>query len=144
MIDLLVRYLHFLGIIILASMLVAQHLLYSANINRTQLARLRTLNKVYGAGLGIAFVSGLLLWLAVGKPKVFYSTGGLIHIKLTLFVVLAGLSMVPTLFFIRSAKTLNDDTTAVTPPKYIIGVIRAELTLLVVMPLVAVLMANGA
>ncbi len=144
MIDLLVRYLHFLGIIILASMLVAQHLLYSANINRAQLARLRILNKVYGAGLGIAFITGMLLWLAVGKPKEFYSAGGLIHIKLTLFVVLAGLSIVPTLFFVRSAKTLNDDTSTVTPPKHIIGVIRAELTLLILMPLVAVLMAGGA
>ena len=143
MIDLLVRYFHFLSIIVLAAALVGQHLFYSSTINSVQLTRLRTLNKLYGAAAAVAFITGMLLWLAVGKPKEFYSQGGLIHLKMTLFLVLAGLSVVPTVFFVRAGKALSDAAGTITPPKYVIGIIRAELTLLLLIPLVAVFMAQG-
>lgn len=143
MIDLLVRYAHFISIIVLASALVAQHLFYSPAINAMQCKKLRTLNIIYGAGAIVAFITGMLLWLAVGKPKEFYSQGGLIHMKMTLFIIMGLLSVVPTIFYKKASKLLAQNEAPITPPKYVIGVIRAELVILLLLPLIAVFMAAG-
>ncbi len=138
--DVVVRYMHFIGIIVLAAMLVAEHLLISKQMDLKTFKKLVVLDSVYGLSAMVTLVAGLLLWLAVGKPSEFYSSNFIFHIKVSLFVTIGLLSAVPTTYFIRNRKT-----TAATMvlPNYIVAIIRLELTLLLLIPLLAVLMARG-
>jgi putative membrane protein len=136
----LVRYAHFVAIIIFSSMLVAEHLLLSKQTSIDTLKKVAVIDLIYGISAVVVLVAGLSLWIGVGKPKEFYTSNFIFHIKLTLFILMAILSIIPTLFYIKSRKS---GESVITIPKYIIMVIRFELLLLLIIPLLAVLMARG-
>ena len=140
MLELLIRYCHFLGIIALFVTLVGEHLLVTPQMDRTTLKRVGRLDAIYGIAAGIVLAAGLYLWFAGSKGAAFYSANPIFHIKVTLFVVVGLLSIYPTVFFLRSRK-LPGEIIAV--PRKIIVLIRAQLALLLVIPLLAVLMARG-
>lgn len=138
--EILSRYLHFLGIFTMFAALVAEHLLLAPSVSKALMRRISVVDGIYGAGAVIALTFGLILWFGTGKPAAFYTQNWVFHIKLTLFVVLVLLSVYPTVFFIRRAKS-EAETIAV--PKLIIMLVRMELLILVLMPLTASIMAKG-
>ena len=139
-IDLFVRYIHFIGIIALSSALVLEHALIARELIPAQLKRLLRIDTIYGVSALLLLFGGLGMWFVFGKPAVFYSSNPIFHIKVTLFLIMAAISIHPTLFFIRHR---NVQTGVVTLPKSIIMAIRVELLLLIFIPLLAVLMASG-
>jgi len=138
--ELFVRYLHFIGIMILAAALVSEHLLLAAEMTRAQLRKVAMLDAVYGVSAVVVLVTGLLQWLVTGKPTEFYSENPIFHAKLGLFLLMVLLSIYPTLFFLRNRKGSD---TVINMPKAIIMLIRFELLLLLIIPLSAVFMASG-
>lgn len=138
--ELLCRYAHFLGIIVLASMLVAEHMLLKGQLNSKEIKRLAVIDASYGISALVVFLAGLSLWLWTGKPLDFYSSNIVFHSKLSAFLLMALLSIYPTLFLMKHRK---NKTESVAVPKSIVMVLRAELMLLVIIPLLAVLMARG-
>jgi len=138
--ELIIRYVHFLGVFGLVSSLVAEHLLISKETKIEQFKKLVLTDLVYGISAVIALVSGLSLWLWVGKPADFYSANWIFHAKLTLFVLTFLFSLYPTKFFLKHR---NTESEAVSIPKSVIMVIRLELLLVFIIPFFAVLMANG-
>ncbi|RYY03851.1 MAG: DUF2214 family protein [Gammaproteobacteria bacterium] len=138
--EVLVRYVHFLGIIILSSALVSEHILLSVDTSVKKFKRLVVIDAIFGISAILALTAGLLLWFVVGKPSGFYTHNWIFHIKLTVFALIALLSIYPTVFFIRNR---NKTIEQVIVPKSVIVTIRAELTLLLFMPLFAVFMAHG-
>jgi len=136
----LIRYCHFIGIFILFAMLLAEHLLVKKSMTPSEIRRLAALDLIYGLAAGVVLVAGLCLWLFVGKPAEFYSANPVFHAKLGLFVLVALLSAYPTYFFLRQRKATG---TEVIVPKAIIHVIRLELVLLLIIPLLATTMAAG-
>ncbi|WP_340676605.1 DUF2214 family protein [Paraglaciecola sp.] len=140
MLDILVRYTHFLGIIFLSSALFAEHLLLAREMSKQQLKKLVVIDAIFGASALVVLIAGILLWFYVGKPAEFYSKNGLFHLKVTLFVVMALLSIFPTVFILRQRKSQQD---VILVPAYIINIVRTELLLLVLIPLLAVFMAQG-
>lgn len=138
--ELLIRYMHFLGIMILSATLFAEHLLISDEMEIKQFKKFLIIDAIYGASAVIVFVAGLLLWLFVGKPSEFYASNPVFHIKLTLFVTIALLSIVPTVFALRNRKF---EGAIIKVPKHVINIIRVELLLLLCIPFLAVLMAKG-
>ncbi|WP_416306985.1 DUF2214 family protein [Neptunicella sp. SCSIO 80796] len=140
MLDIFIRYGHFLGIIFLSSALFAEHLLLAREIDRQQLKKLVVVDAIFGISAGVVLIAGLLLWFYVGKPAEFYSKNFVFHIKLTLFVLMGILSIFPTMFILRQRKSGLE---VISVPAYIINIVRAELLLLVLIPLLAVLMAQG-
>lgn len=138
--EILVRYLHFLSLFILMSSLVGEHLLIDKKMDLKAFKKLAVLDSIYGLSALFTLISGLLLWFAVGKESVFYTSNFIFHIKITLFVVIAILSVFPTLYFLRHRNTVFDSLVL---PRYIVGLIRAQLTLLCIVPLLAVLMSRG-
>ena len=139
--EILVRYLHFASILVLASALVSEHLLLSGSVTRAQLKRVRRLDAIYGIAAIVVFVTGLLQWVHVGKPAMFYTKNWIFHLKLTAFVLVAFLSIYPTVFFIRNRS--GSDNEEVQIPKSVIMTIRLEMLLLFILPLLAVLIARG-
>jgi len=138
--ELIVRYIHFVGIMLLTATLVAEHLLITSEMSIQQLKRVAIIDTIYGISAMVVLAAGLLLWFSVGKPAEFYTKNGLFHAKITLFIVIALLSIYPTVFFLKQKKSAQS---TITIPKSILMVIRTELLLLLMMPLLAVFMARG-
>jgi len=138
--EIFVRILHFLGIIILASALVGEHLLISKEMNLKSFKKLVIVDAIYGIGAIATLVGGVLLWFVVGKPADFYSFNFIFHIKLTVFLTVGLLSIFPTVYFLRNRKSVSD---SIVIPSYIVKIIRMELCLLVFLPLLATLIARG-
>lgn len=106
-----------------------------------ELKRLSTIDAVYGIAAVILLTAGLTLWLGgIGKPTEFYSRNWVFQLKIALFVVVGILSIFPTVFFIKGRKKKEN---IVQVPKSIFWIIRTELLILFLIPLLAGLMSRG-
>ena len=138
--ELMIRYAHFIGIILLSSMLVVENILMSREISAQTLKKLVFVDRLYGIGAVVTLLAGLSLWLWLGKPKAFYSDNPLFHAKLGLFVLIGVLSVVPTIFIARGNKARQESFVL---PGYVMMIKRFELIGITLLPLLAVLMARG-
>lgn len=138
--EVLVRYAHFLGIIIVSMTLVSEHILLSLDTSAQKFKRLAFIDGIFGVSALVVLTAGLFLWFVVDKPSTFYSHNWIFHTKLTLFGLIGLLSIYPTIFFIKQR---NKSIEQVVVPKAVVIVLRLELTLLLIIPLLAVLMAHG-
>jgi putative membrane protein len=140
--EILLRYLHYISIFAIVGSLVSEHLLLKKELTRREIKRIATIDGVYGMGALILLAVGLTLWLGgYGKPTEFYSYNFIFHIKITLFAFIGILSIYPTVFFIKNGKGDQDEFVQI--PKTIFMLLRLELLLLFIIPLLAGLMAKG-
>lgn len=137
----IVRYIHFIAIFGVISTVVAEHLLLKDKMSRQELTRISKIDGIYGVSAILVVLAGLAMWLWVGKPAEYYSRNWIFHTKFTMFIIVGLLSIIPTVFFMKNRK--GDPEEIIEIPKKIIMVIRMELTLLFIMPLLASLMAYG-
>ncbi|MEX1238096.1 MAG: DUF2214 family protein [Cyclobacteriaceae bacterium] len=140
--EILLRYLHFISIFTIVGVLVSEHVLLKKTLTRAEIGRLARIDAVYGLAALMLITVGLTLWLGeFGKPAVYYTKNWVFHTKLTLFLMIGILSIYPTVFFIRNRKGAQGELVEV--PSSIFWVLRIELLLLAVIPLLAGLMARG-
>lgn len=140
--EIFLRYLHFISIFAIVGSLVSEHLLLKKSMTRAELVRLARIDAIYGMAAVTLLAAGLTLWLGgVGKPTEFYSKNWIFHIKITLFAVIGILSVYPTIFFIKNRKGHHEDVVSI--PDSIFWMLRFELLLLFIIPLLAGLMAKG-
>jgi putative membrane protein len=140
--EIILRYIHFISIFAIVGSIVSEHLLLKKEMTRHELGRLARIDAVYGIAALSLLAAGLTLWLAsLGKPAVFYTKNWIFHTKLTCFILVGLLSIYPTVFFIKNRKG-NPDELVKTPP-LIFWMLRFELSLLFIIPLLAGLMAKG-
>jgi len=139
--EIIIRYFHFIGIFTLFAALVAEHLLLARQMPRSLIKRISILDSISGVATVVVLISGLLLWFAVGKPASFYTQNAVFHTKLLLFVILALLSVYPTIFYIKARKGPGDEIVEL--PKPLIMVVRMELLFLALIPLLASMMSRG-
>src|SRR5690554_4834679 len=134
--ELILRYLHFISIFAIVGSLVSEHLLLKKNLSRQEIKRLSAIDAVYGLAALSLLAVGLTLWLGgYGKPTSFYSQNWIFHLKIGLFVVIGLLSIYPTVFFMKKRKGNPDEIIEV--PKSIFWMLRFELLLLFIIPLLA-------
>lgn len=140
--EILLRYVHFISIFTIVSTLVAEHLMLKREMTRTEIAKLARIDAVYGFAALTLLCAGLTLWLGgIGKPAVYYSKNWIFHTKITLFVIVGLLSIYPTVFFTKQRR--GDPSEVITVPGKVFWMLRFELLLLFVIPLLAGLMARG-
>lgn len=139
--EIFVKYLHFVCIFIIVSVIVVEHLLLKPEMNRKAISQLARIDGLYGMSAVLLLAAGFTLWFGVGKPAIFYSHNWIFHFKLGLFLCVGLLSIYPTVFFIKQRKGDPDEMVSI--PKKIKILIRMELLLLFTIPLLAVLMAKG-
>jgi putative membrane protein len=140
--EIILRYVHFVSIFTIVSTLVSEHLLLKKELSRAEIARLARIDSIYGFAALALIAAGLTLWLGgVGKPAVYYSKNWIFHTKITFFVLIGLLSIYPTVFFIKQRKGNPQELVSI--PKSIFWMLRLELFLLFVIPLLAGLMAKG-
>jgi len=140
--EIFLRYIHFLCIFAIVGSLVSEHAMLKKSMTRRDIGRLATIDAVYGIAAAILVVAGLTLWLgSIGKPAVFYTKNWIFHTKLTLFILIGLSSIIPTVFFLKNRKGNLDEIVAV--PGRVFMMLRLELLLLAILPLLAGLMAHG-
>jgi putative membrane protein len=140
--EIILRYLHFISIFAIVGSLVSEHLLLKKELTRAEIGRLARIDAVYGVAAVTLLAVGLTLWLgSVGKPAVYYSKNWVFHTKITFFAMVGLLSIYPTVFFIKNRK--GDKNEVVPVPKAVFWMLRFELLLLFIIPLLAGLMARG-
>jgi putative membrane protein len=143
--DLLLASLHHLLFFGLIAMLVSEAALLRGAIDNAAVQRLAKLDAGYG------MTAGLLL--AVGIGRVFYGIKGYdfylhnpwFHAKIGCFVLVALLSILPTLRFMRWRKALRADASFVPPADEIAAmarIIRFELVLVAAILVFAAMMAR--
>jgi putative membrane protein len=143
--DALLAYAHFLSLFFMFGMLSAELVLCRGALALEQVTRLARIDAAYGMAALAVLASGAarLIWGAKGAG--FYMKNPVFHTKFGLFVVVGLLSIVPTVRFIKWRKRLaaTPGTIAADEVKKSARLIHAELGLLVLIPLAAVMMARG-
>jgi putative membrane protein len=140
--EIFLRYLHFISIFGIVGALVSEHMLLKPRLSRAAITRIARVDAIYGLAALTLLGAGLTLWLSgAGKPTVFYSKNWIFHTKITCFLLVGLLSIYPTVFFIKARKGNQDDQVDI--PKSIFWMLRFELLLLFIIPLLAGLMAKG-
>lgn len=141
--EILLRYIHFISIFVIVGTLTAEHLLLKKQMTRSEIGRIARIDAVYGIAAVSLLAAGLTLWLgSYGKPAIYYNKNWIFHLKIGLFATVGLLSIYPTIFFIKQRKGSPEET--VTIPNKIYWMIRIELILIAIIPLLAGLMARGA
>ena len=140
--EILLRYLHFISIFTIVGTLVSEHLLLKKELSRAEITRIARIDAVYGLAALTLLGAGLTLWLSgVGKPSIYYTKNWVFHLKISCFLAIGLLSIYPTIFFIKNRKGNPKEVVAI--PKSVFWLLRMELLLLFIIPLLAGLMARG-
>lgn len=139
--EIFLRYLHFISIFAIVSSLVTEHLLLKKEMTPSEIKRLSIIDAVYGIAALTLLGAGLTLWLgSYGKPSDFYTHNWIFLLKIGLFTLVGLLSIYPTVFFINKRKSMEEK---IAIPSSIFWMIRMELLILFIIPLLAGLMAKG-
>ncbi len=144
--NILIPYLHYLGIMCLMGALITEHIIINPGMRKPELRNLAIVDAIYGFSALLVLATGLLRWFVVDpKGAEFFTMNHLFHVKVTLFILIAILSIFPTIKFMKWRKLAKSDPNfepSVRDIKKQLMIIRIELLLLVIIPLLAVMIAN--
>lgn len=142
--EVVVVYLHYIGIIAIAVALVSELLHLEASENLAWVRHLAWVDFAYLAAAILVLVTGVLRLLWYGKGPSFYLHNPFFYIKLALFVAIGLISIAPTRYMLRWRR---DAIASILPPPEEVAHVRryviAELAMFILIPLFAVLAARG-
>lgn len=144
--DALLAYTHFVSIIATVSTVTAEAVLCRPGLTLPWAQRLGRVDLLYLITAALALSSGLLRVFFGLKGSAFYFGNPVFWIKISLFIAVGLISIMPTLRFIRWTKRLNANSDTVIEEAELIGtarIIYVELALLALIPLLGALMARG-
>lgn len=140
--EILLRYLHFISILLIVGTLFSEYILLKKVMTRSEISKLAKIDAIYGIAALTLIIAGLTLWLgSYSKPASYYTMNWIFHLKLTLFLTVGLLSIRPTMYFIKQRK--GDPNESVSTPGSIFLLLKLELILLLIIPLLAGLMSHG-
>lgn len=138
----IVRYAHFIAVFAIVGAIFSEQFLVSKSMTRLEIKRIVKIDAFYIFGVILVLVAGFILWFWVGKPVSFYSRNWIFHTKLTLFIVLGLISIYPIIFFLKNRKG-DDIDTKIKIPITVIVMLRIELCLIIIIPILATLISLG-
>jgi len=144
--EVALAYLHFVSILALAGFLVTEFCLCNRDLQPPHVRVLAWVDLLYLLAAAATLISGLLRVFAVGKGAGFYLHNPVFYIKLSLFIAVGLISIMPTLQFQRWNRALKAGAERILGEREIVTArryIALELVLFVLIPLMAVLMARG-
>lgn len=132
---------HHLVVFSLAAVLVAEWVLMAGAPEARRLQQLGRLDAAYGALAGLAVAAGFARAVFGAKGWAFYAGNPVFWVKIGTFALVGLLSIVPTVRLLRwrRAGTLPDAAAWQSTRTWL----HAEVALLVLVPVLAVLMARG-
>lgn len=144
--DAALAYLHFIAIFALFAYLIAEMLAIRAPLDAAAIQRLGRIDIFYFGAAMAVLGTGLLRLVFGAKGSEYYLSWWPIYAKVGTFVVIAVISIVPTLAFIRWRKMLDRDPAWQVPPEELRKMrrlITVELHLAALIPVFAVIMSRG-
>jgi len=141
-IEILFRYLHFISIFTMVATVASEFVLLKKEMKRSEISRVAKIDAVYGIAAMTLIAAGLTLWFGgLAKPTIYYSNNWIFLTKMALVLTVALLSIKPTIFFLKQRKGNPDETIII--PLSISLLLRLELVILAIIPLLAGLMSHG-
>ena len=143
--PIIVAWLHYIGIMLLLASLLGEHLLLKPEMTVSEATTIRRLDIVYGASAAIVLVTGIAR-MFLEKGASYYNHQIAFHILVGIFVIVALLSIYPTVIFLRwrsESATGRGQQLAPAQFRKIQMLVRLEMTLLLLAPLFATWMAHG-
>ena len=144
--DALLHFAHFMCIFALAGLLAGEAFLLRPSLSRERVTQLQLVDRWYGIFAGLVIVTGLLLVFFGAKGATYYAHNAVFWTKMAVFVVIALLTIVPTIRFARwNAQRAADGSIVVDDGEYRLlqRLLWAQIALFALLPLCAALMANG-
>ena len=144
--EALLAYAHLLSILMMATFLASEAALCRKEwINPAVVERLARVDLLYGVSALAVLLTGAARVVWGMKGMSWYATQPLLHAKVTLFIVIGLISIVPTVRFLRWRKALR--ATGALPDEAALRstrrLVMVEAHLLVLIPLLAVFLARG-
>lgn len=144
--DAVLAYLHFAAIFTLFGYMVAEAVMLRGALDEERVHRLGRIDLIYFGAAMAVLVTGFLRALFGMKGADYYFSWWPIYAKLGTFVVIALVSVGPTLAYIRWRRMLERDPAWKVPPeeqKKMRRFVMIELHLAALVPVFAVIMARG-
>ena len=146
MANAIAAYLHYLSIFVLFALLTMEQVQFKLPMDLPRARSLYITDIAFGITAGVVLATGLLRIFWQGKGLEFYLKNGFFHAKVSLFILIALLSILPTFTILNWRNALKAGQVpeiSAARGKMVIMFIRLELLLLLMMPLMAVFMARG-
>lgn len=134
------KLLHLLAIFFLAGGLIIENIAIKPQINGEDARNLAKVDAICSISALLVLLLGLTLWLWIGKPAEFYSSNPVFHAKLGLFALMVLSAIYPTVFFIKHR---HSEQTSIPVPSLLRLLLKFQIILLILIPLLATLMARG-
>ncbi|WP_298481265.1 DUF2214 family protein [uncultured Maribacter sp.] len=138
----IVTYAHFISVFILFSALIVELSIIKEEMTENNFIILKKANVLIGIFSGLTIATGLLRMYYFGKGPNYYLSNPLFIVKLSLFAITGLLSIYPTIQFNKS-KNLETKITKLEHFKAVQLILKVELVLFLVIPLLAVFVAKG-
>ncbi|HEV3157666.1 MAG TPA: DUF2214 family protein [Candidatus Baltobacteraceae bacterium] len=144
--DALLAFAHFIAVFSLACLLVGELVVFRRSLSADILRRLQIIDRWYGISAGFVIVTGISRVFFGPKGSAFYAHNLFFWTLIVLFVIVALLSIAPTIAYIRwNSRTAPDGSITLDDAEF--GSIRrllwAQVAVFVFIPLCATLMARG-
>jgi putative membrane protein len=144
--DALLAYLHFTAVFVLFAFLSIELVLLKGELTAAAIRQLGRMDLWYFGSAIVVLASGFSRLVFGAKGPDFYLQSWPIYVKLALFLLVAIISVTPTLRFIQWRRHIERDAAWTVPPAEQRGTRRTvliEVHLAALIPLVAVIMARG-
>ncbi len=138
-------WLHYLAVFLLFSTLVVEHLLFRPQLDAATAKRIGLVDAIYGISAGAVLITGFVR-MAYEKGFAFYMQHWAFYALFILFMLVGLLSIYPTVVYLRWRKDVREGRAPVLDAetaRRVTLILRTELLLLLVMPLLAAWMARG-
>ena len=139
-------FLHHAAAFLLVAVATVELVLLKGELTMTWARSLLRMDAVYGASAAVLLIVGFLRVFYTEKGAAYYFNSGTFIAKIALFIIVALLSIYPTMQFLRWRKTLKLQqlpVLAADQRRTMRLILHVELTLLFAIMLFAVLMARG-
>ncbi len=144
--EAILAYLHLLAILTMVVFISSEAALCRVQwLNAAVVERLAKIDRVYGIAALAVIATGVARTVWGIKGAAWYWSNPLLHVKLTLVVVIAVISIFPTLTFIRWRKALraNGALPGEAEIRKTRKLVMVQAHLIAIVPLVAVFLARG-
>lgn len=141
----IVAWIHYIAIMLMMASLLGEHLALKAKLTAAESRRLQRLDVIYGAAAMIVLVTGIGR-MYLEKGVTYYLQSGAFHALVGIFVVVAVLSIYPTVTFLHwraDTGAGHGRELAAGPYRNLQMIMRLEMALVLLAPLFATWMAHG-
>ncbi|HWF97268.1 MAG TPA: DUF2214 family protein [Xanthobacteraceae bacterium] len=143
--PIVVAWIHYVAVMLLIASLLGEHLQLKQALTAAEARTLQRLDIIYGGSATLVLVTGIMR-MYLEKGTAYYLQNGPFHALLGVFVVVALLSIYPTVVFLRwraATRAGSGQQLAGGQFKKLQMILRTEMTLILLAPFFATWMAHG-